>query len=114
MTTTIMKITAFWDIAPSSLIEVDQCFRCVHSLHHCSDVMESVCSPVTSFYFNKATWHYVPEGSNLQTHCCEDLKSHDENNSYDVITITALMLAMIMVMLIARVTVKSNIFVTVY
>jgi hypothetical protein len=29
-----MKMTAFWDIAPCSLAEVDRCFRGVYCLHH--------------------------------------------------------------------------------
>jgi hypothetical protein len=29
-----MKITAFWDIVPSSLVEVDRRFRGVYCLHH--------------------------------------------------------------------------------
>jgi hypothetical protein len=32
-----MKITAFWDILPFSLVEVDQCFRGDYCLHHQGD-----------------------------------------------------------------------------
>jgi hypothetical protein len=30
----LMKMIAFWDIAPCSLTEVDWCFRAAHYLHH--------------------------------------------------------------------------------
>jgi hypothetical protein len=32
-----MKITVFWDVAPCSLIEVDQYFIGAHCLHHRGD-----------------------------------------------------------------------------
>jgi hypothetical protein len=33
-----LKMTAFWDIAPCSLVEVDRRFRCAYCLHHQGDV----------------------------------------------------------------------------
>jgi hypothetical protein len=32
-----LKTTAFWDIALSSLVEVDQCFRGAYCLHNDDD-----------------------------------------------------------------------------
>jgi hypothetical protein len=32
-----MKVRAFWDIAPRSLVEVDQRFRGAYCLHHDGD-----------------------------------------------------------------------------
>jgi hypothetical protein len=40
-----MKITTFWDIAPCSLNEVNQRFITL--------MMEAVCTPEISLYFNK-------------------------------------------------------------
>jgi hypothetical protein len=45
LTATSMKMTAFWDVAPLSLVEVDQCFRDAYCLHHQGDdalMMEAV------------------------------------------------------------------------
>jgi hypothetical protein len=43
-----MKMTAFWDIAPCSLVEVDRHFRGAYCLHHQGDLMIEA---VSSFYF---------------------------------------------------------------
>jgi hypothetical protein len=32
--TITLKMTAFWDVAPCSLVEVDRRFRCTYCLHH--------------------------------------------------------------------------------
>jgi hypothetical protein len=45
-----LKIIAFWDVAPCSLVEVDR-------------------------RFNEITRRYIPEGSNLPTRRRENLKS---------------------------------------
>jgi hypothetical protein len=29
-----VKNTAFWDVAPCSIVEIDQCFRGIYCLHH--------------------------------------------------------------------------------
>jgi hypothetical protein len=54
-----LKMIAFWDIAPCSLVEVDRRFRGAYCLRHCPD----------GDYFN-------PEGCNLHTRRRENLKSH--------------------------------------
>jgi hypothetical protein len=46
-----LKMTAFWDKAPCSLIEV--------------------------VYFTETTQHYIPESCHLHTCHCENLKSHN-------------------------------------
>jgi hypothetical protein len=38
--------------------------------------MEAVRNSETSVYSSKTTQRYIPEGSNLYTHHCENLKSH--------------------------------------
>lgn len=55
-----MMMTAFWNTAPCTLIEVDQSFRVLNCFHHQNDEM-SVC-------FNKTTSHYIPECYHLHTH----------------------------------------------
>jgi hypothetical protein len=67
----ILKMTAFWDIAPCSL-GVDWRFRSADCLHHQGDCLYSK----TSVY-SKTTQHLIPEGSRLHTHCHENLKSHN-------------------------------------
>jgi hypothetical protein len=52
-----MKMTVFWDIAPSSLIETD----CPLTGMIIAFIMEAVCTSETSVYFNATTWHYIPE-----------------------------------------------------
>jgi hypothetical protein len=53
-----MKMTASWDIAPCSLVEVDAHFRGAL-------VMEAVHTSQTLVYFNETTHCYIPEGSHL-------------------------------------------------
>jgi hypothetical protein len=42
-------------------------------------MMEAVRNFETLVYSNETTWHYIPEGSNLHTCRCENLKSHQVN-----------------------------------
>jgi hypothetical protein len=61
----MLKITAFWDIAPCSLVEVDRCFR------------RGTASLIrVSVYFNKTAWCYIPESCHLHTRYHENLNSH--------------------------------------
>jgi hypothetical protein len=57
-------MTAFWDIAPYSLDEVDRRFRGAYRLHQ-GDVDGVVRSSETSVYFNETTRRYIPEGCNV-------------------------------------------------
>jgi hypothetical protein len=72
-------------ISPCSLVGVHQHFRGVYCLHRQGDesmitlTMEAVLTSETSVYSSKATWRYIPEGSHLHTHRCENLKSHIQN-----------------------------------
>jgi hypothetical protein len=63
-----VRMTAFWDIAPCSRVEVDRSFRGGYCLHHQSDE--------TAMYFNEATRRYIQE-SCLHTRHRENRKFHD-------------------------------------
>jgi hypothetical protein len=52
-----MKMTAFWDVAPCSLVEVDRRFVLM---------METVCTSETSVYFYETTRLNIPESCHLQ------------------------------------------------
>jgi hypothetical protein len=40
--------------------------------------MFKACVPAKKNYtYLRVTWRDIPEGSNLRSHCCENLKSHD-------------------------------------
>jgi len=54
-----LKITAFWEKAPRSFVEVYRRFRRAYCLHQA-----------------KTTSRYTPEGSNLLTYPHKNLKSH--------------------------------------
>jgi hypothetical protein len=62
----------FWDVAPSSHIEVVRQSEgyCLH--HQGDDDGGSM-----SVGFNLTTWRYIPEDSILRTHHCENVKSHN-------------------------------------
>jgi hypothetical protein len=60
-------MTAFWDTAPFSLVEVDRRFRGAYSLHHQDE---------TSVNFYETTKRNIPEGCHLRTLRRENLKSH--------------------------------------
>jgi hypothetical protein len=69
-----MKITAFSEIAPCSLVEVY--FRGALT-------KEAVCTAEMLVYYNKTKWSYIPEDCNLHTHCLENLKSHQEARNFN-------------------------------
>jgi hypothetical protein len=77
-----MKIRAFWDEAPCSLVEIERRFRGAYCLHLQDDeclTMVAIRTTETSVYSNETTRRYIPEGSNLHTpRRCENLKSHNE------------------------------------
>jgi hypothetical protein len=56
LTAASMKKTAFWNIAPCSLVEADRRFRGAIAL------MEAVRTSETCVYFNNTTRRYNPEG----------------------------------------------------
>jgi hypothetical protein len=61
----MLKITAFWDIAPYSLVEADRRFRStVRTASVITLMMEAVC---TSVYFNETTRRYIPGDCHLHT-----------------------------------------------
>jgi hypothetical protein len=63
-----MEMTAFWDIAPRSLVGVDLRFRGAYCFHHQGDEShrEPVRTSETSVYSNETTRRYIPECSKLQ------------------------------------------------
>jgi hypothetical protein len=63
-----MKMTAFCNILPRSLLEVYQRFRGSYCLHHpfITLMMEAVRTSETSVCFNEITRRYVPEDFLLQ------------------------------------------------
>jgi hypothetical protein len=63
-----LNITAFWNVSPCSLVEVDQRFRGVYCLHCQGTEMVA--------YFHETTWRYIPESCHLDTLRHENLKSH--------------------------------------
>jgi hypothetical protein len=57
--TASMKMTAFWDIVPCSLVEVDRRFRGAYCLHHqIALLMEAVCTSEMLVFFKEATEGY--------------------------------------------------------
>jgi hypothetical protein len=93
-----LKVTAFWVIAPCSLVEVLRCYRCAYCLYHqgyesiwsvCRlqlywlhyhgdgfiALMEAVHISETSVYF-ETTRRYFSERCHLHTHRRDNLKSH--------------------------------------
>jgi hypothetical protein len=64
LTVVSMKVSAFWDIAPCSLIEVDRRFTLMMEAVHTSEMS----------VYSETTRQYIPEESNLQHH--PDLFNH--------------------------------------
>jgi hypothetical protein len=62
------KFTVFWDVAPSSHVEVGRSFIAL--------MMEAVRISETSAHFNVTTRRYIPEHSKLHTRHHENLKYH--------------------------------------
>jgi hypothetical protein len=63
-----MKMTASWDTAPCSLVEVD----CLQG----ALMMEAGRTSNTPVYFNETTRPCIADGCHLHNHRCENLKSH--------------------------------------
>jgi hypothetical protein len=61
-----IKITAFWDIAPYSLVKVDRSALMMEAVRICE----------TSATFYETTRRNIPEVCHLHTRCRENLKSH--------------------------------------
>jgi hypothetical protein len=61
LTVAFMKMTAFCDIAPCSLVEIDRRFRSVYCLHDA----ESVCTSETPFFFNETTQRFIQEACHV-------------------------------------------------
>jgi hypothetical protein len=54
-------MTAFWNSAPYSLVDVDPRFRGAYFLRHQGLMMEEVHASETPVYFNEAIERYIPE-----------------------------------------------------
>jgi hypothetical protein len=59
-----MKMTAFYDVEPCSLVEVDRHFRGYYCL--IALMMEAVSTSETSVNFYETTWRDIPEGCHIQ------------------------------------------------
>jgi hypothetical protein len=86
----ILKMRAFWDIAPCSRVGVDRRFRDAYCRHHQSDefiltasiitlMMETVLTSETSVYSKETIQCYIPKGCHIHTRCSENLKSYLPN-----------------------------------
>jgi hypothetical protein len=74
-------MTALWDIAPCSLVELYRRFVGVNCLHHQGALaMEAARTSETLVYFKETTRRYISEGCHFYTHSRENLK-HDILNS---------------------------------
>jgi hypothetical protein len=62
-----VKLTAFWDIVPRSIVKVDRSFRGARYLF-IALMMEAVSTCETSIYFKKTTRRYILEGCYLHTY----------------------------------------------
>jgi hypothetical protein len=60
-------MSGFWDVAPSSLVELDRRFR---SAYPAASIIWAV------VYFNTTRRRYIPEGCLLHTRHRENLKLH--------------------------------------
>jgi hypothetical protein len=73
-----MKMRAFWDVAPCSLVGVDQRFRGARTASIIRVIAVMIWAArisETSVYSNDTAWRYIPEGSHLHTRRRENLKS---------------------------------------
>jgi hypothetical protein len=86
ISTEVLKMTAFWDVATCSLTELDRHSRGAYCLYHQTDymalMMEAVRTSETSVYFYEITRHCIPEGCHLHTHRHENFKCHSERLKY--------------------------------
>jgi hypothetical protein len=55
-----LMITAFWDMAPCSFVEVIRRFRGAY-VYIIMEMMDAECTCETSVSFNETTRHYIPE-----------------------------------------------------
>jgi hypothetical protein len=61
-----MKMAAFWEKAPFSLVEADRRFNGKYCRQHQGDLMiEAVCTTEVSVYLNEITRRYIPEGCHV-------------------------------------------------
>jgi hypothetical protein len=67
-----MNFRVFWDILPSSQVDVDRRFRGAYCLHHQGDewMMGTVRTSETSVNVYLTTLQYIPEDSGLQQWDC--------------------------------------------
>jgi hypothetical protein len=63
-----MKMTAFWNIAPCTLVEVDRRFQSCVTVSIIVLMIRAVRASETWVYFNEATRSYIPEDCHLYTY----------------------------------------------
>jgi hypothetical protein len=81
---TCMRMTAFWGIAPCSLVRINRCFRGAYRLNHWAALFivlmmeaarmhhrhpEAVRTPETSVFFNETTWRLSQKAFNFFVAC---------------------------------------------
>jgi hypothetical protein len=64
LTAASRTMTAFWNIVPCSLVEVDRRFRGAYCFHH----QENDEHTTHLRNFNEITWYYIPEGYHYGVH----------------------------------------------
>jgi hypothetical protein len=72
--TLCLNMTAVWDMAPRSLLEVDRRFRGVYC--QVAPIVEALSASETSVYFYETTRRHIPESSRLRIRHREHMKSH--------------------------------------
>jgi hypothetical protein len=66
-----IKITAFWEMVPCNIVEVDRRFRHAYKLPssgHIALIMEEIYTSEKSVDFFETTLRYIPEGCHLLRH----------------------------------------------
>jgi hypothetical protein len=59
-----MKMAAFWDVAPCSLVEVYRRFR--RACYPIIALLEAASTSETSLNFYQTKWRYIPKDSQVQ------------------------------------------------
>lgn len=69
-------MVVLWVMTPSKLVGKYQCFRGLCCPHLLNVKMETESSLKTLVSTQKTTWYNNPEYHRLNSHCCENIKSH--------------------------------------
>jgi hypothetical protein len=86
-------MTAFWDIAPCSLVEVDRRFRGAYCLHHQDDELialmiiaplkrRSISTTLHGAIFQKAVYFPTRRNENLKSHNSNFISFYTQHDSF--------------------------------